>query len=401
MVSSSTPFTILAVAALAAAASAADTVPNCDEDWCRCADYNATEAGEDGAGCTLDRTEEQVWNYIKVAGGYPQGPAGIPAKMGEIENEHDGFPITVYTYYCMWLAIMILYAVVKKSETPAPGVAGGETSFHSGEMVIKAYKETTFGNFAFIVYHTYTAAFAILYTMLIFDTYWDCELKGPDALCFRGSKPILGNGVYPEKGGRLEYPPNINQNVFFCLWCACMSWALWNFFYGSQMANYFRSRCAFAQATHILCKRKTEQIVMSNPNIWVQYSRKLSSYIGESQQFFEQTATVATAPSDGTRSFVFMCAQYTFLKGTVPSTSFWTISRAFRSPVPPHPRRVVCTLRGVYSARHVCSSHADWCLYPMTHPMLCPSRVFRRQLVRPGRSRAGQQLPGAEGNDGP
>ena len=347
MVSSSTTFAILAAAALAAAVSAAGTVPNCDEDWCRCPNYNNATAGQEGAECTLDRTAEEVWNYIQVAGGYPQGPAGILAKMGEIENEHADFPIIVYVYYCMWLFIMLLYRATKQGETPeSRSVAGGESNFYGGEMVIKGYKDTAFGKFAFFVYHTYTVACGILYTMLIFDTYWDCELKGPDALCFRGSKPILGTGVYPEKGGRLEYPPNINQNVFFCLWCAIMSWALWNFFYGSQMPNYFRSRCTFASATHILCKRKTEQIVMSNPNIWVQYSRKLSSYIGESQQFFEQTAIVATAPSDGTRSFVFMCAQYTFLKGTENNAFDIILDHLSRlSPAPSHPARHACGVR--------------------------------------------------------
>ena len=48
----------------------------------------------------------------------------------------------------------------------------------------------------FRVYHSYTLVWLSMYLLLIFDTYWKCQTKGPDNLCFFGSNPLLGVGKY-------------------------------------------------------------------------------------------------------------------------------------------------------------------------------------------------------------
>lgn len=89
--------------------------------------------------------------------------------------------------------------------------------------------------------------------------------------------------------------PSINQNVFFVCWVMGVSWALWNFFFGSKMANWFRHKCSFADASHMLCRRKTAKIVMSNPGLWVRLSRQLAQKCGlgggsdDATEWYEET----------------------------------------------------------------------------------------------------------------
>ena len=103
--------------------------------------------------------------------------------------------------------------------------------------------------------------------------------------------------------------------VFFLFWCVGVSWALWNFFCGALVPNHFRRPCGFAAATHILCQKKTEEVLMSNPSRWVQLSRKASAKLSGGDHFFQETAVVRSVASETgvpTRSFMFMCAQFTF-----------------------------------------------------------------------------------------
>ena len=211
----------------------------------------------------------------------------------------------VYIYYTGWVALMLVYLALKLlGERSEPG----QSTVHcNDELRLTAYRSTPFGKVCFGVFHSYTPVFIVLYTMVIIDNYWDCQLRGPDCLCFRGSNPILGSGKYPKS---LEYPPSVNQNIFFVMWCICMSWALFNFFWGSKMPNWFRSKCSFADASSVLCERKSKRVVMSNPNRWVGYSRWLFSFFGSNDRIHAANAEVAVA-ADGTRSFIFMCSQYT------------------------------------------------------------------------------------------
>ena len=129
--------------------------------------------------------------------------------------------------------------------------------------------------------------------------------RGPDNLCFKGSGPILGNGRFPARGGS-----TVNQEVFFTWWCLGVSWVFWNFFYGSYMANFFRVKCDFGEATHVRCMRESEEVVMSNTNRFVLWSRALSKKFGSGVSFYEVTVPVQT--KDSIRSFEFQCVQYVY-----------------------------------------------------------------------------------------
>ena len=68
-----------AAAALVAAASAVQP-PFCTEAWCSCADFVAGWDPDTNAAngtCTLATDPDDTWDYINVAGGYPQ--AGRPS----------------------------------------------------------------------------------------------------------------------------------------------------------------------------------------------------------------------------------------------------------------------------------------------------------------------------------
>ena len=114
-----------------------------------------------------------------------------------------------------------------------------------------------------------------------------------------------------------EMAPSVNQNVFFACWVMGVTWALWNFFFGSKMANFFRDKCAFAHATHVLCRRKTAKIIMSNPGLWVRLSRKLARRCGlggggGDVEWYEETVVTEINAMSQVPTFVFMCAQFTF-----------------------------------------------------------------------------------------
>ena len=150
-------------------------------------------------------------------------------------------------------------------------------------------------------------------------------------MCFKGSKPILGTGKYPDDfQGQLS--PLVNQMVFFIMWSMGMAWAIFNFFYGGGMPNHFRTHCSFAEATHVLCLQKTEKIVMSNPSWWVRTSRSIGSMLSSDEVWFRATAEVDAV---GTPTFVFMCAQYilqgaTFVKASVEVDNDYAALRAMK-----------------------------------------------------------------------
>jgi len=274
--------------------------------------------------------EDKQWDYISVAGGYPQGPPGTgkaaclekaadgkkcavygPGK-GMINATDNAWPIIVYVYHGLWIAFMFFWGISKLGDKPS----GSTALLVNGDLEITGFKVTTMGKFGYYFYESLTLMFATIYLMLIFDTYWLCELRGPDNLCFRGAKPILGNGAFAGASTPGERPASVNAIVFFWCWCVGVSWAIFNYLYGSKVPNHFRSQCPMDQATHILCRRRGKTVVMSNPNKWVKLSRRLiSAFASETEQFHEATSVIEISTVDNeTKSFVFMCAQYTFNK---------------------------------------------------------------------------------------
>ena len=267
------------------------------------------------------RTWEGIWDYIPVAGGYPQGPKVTPKKEGLIDGMDNGFPVVCWVYFGLYALVMLVWILMKTQNK----VESKDSEDTQGSLKLTGYKSSTFGKICFGVYHSMTAAWFILYFTLIFDTYWECEVSGPDNLCFKGAKPILGGGKYPDDfPGQLS--PNVNQNVFFCLWCLGMVWALFNFFYGGGMPNFFRTKCKFSEATNVLCAHKSEKIVMSNPTWWVRQSRAMAKCMGSEDVWFVFTSEVVPGTMKAP-TFLFMCAQFAleggkFVKADQPLASY-------------------------------------------------------------------------------
>ena len=212
-----------------------------------------------------------------------------------------------------WVLFNIFWSFGKRGAEPK----NSKKSLLNGELEITGFKTTGMGNFGFYLYQSFTLMFSVIYLMLIFDTYWDCELKGPDDLCYRGSKPILGTGTYFAKHLPGKNKASVNAIIFFWCWCTGVSWAIYNYLYGQVIPNHFRIQCDFSEATHVRCKRNGKIVVMSNPNYWVRTSRRFTKYFSDMfgsdavQAFHESTSEVVVAPN-GTSSFVFMCAQYAY-----------------------------------------------------------------------------------------
>jgi hypothetical protein len=112
----------------------------------------------------------------------------------------DAFPVLVYIYYGLWIGLMVAHSILKKWVARSAGNAVTSAMLKEGDLKISGYKVTKFGTVCLWVYHSFTPVFVVVYLLLIFDTYWKCQLKGPDALCFKGSNPLLGSGKFPVRG---------------------------------------------------------------------------------------------------------------------------------------------------------------------------------------------------------
>jgi len=265
------------------------------------------------------RTWSGYWDYITVGGGYPQGPPRYPQGEGYVTEVWGWVGSLTIGFHIFWAAMILGYSLVKAAQ-PQPMGAGGSAVVAADDENLKltGYQETYAGNLCYVLYHLYTPVFAICYTVLIIDTYYKCELKGPDNLCFRGANPIFGNGKHPQPQPGDDIPnPSINQNIFFAFWCFGVSWAMWNYMFGHKMANWFRSYSTFETATHIHCSYKSKTVVMSNPSAWVRVARLVTRFFFGSEVkdiYFEGTPRVTVQGL--IKKVEFMCTQFTFSEET-------------------------------------------------------------------------------------
>ena len=264
-----------------------------------CQLFTSLKAKRGRAGASAVTSE----HYLPNPGGYPSGPKNVKAGEAWLNSAEDFFPTLLFVYFGAWAVCMALYTYRKRSSEE--GLLDEGSRFAGEDYVLVAYSDTGLGLACYKVYKSFTPVIALLYLLILIDTYWDCQLRGPDNLCFKGNHPLLGSGKYPDKTG-----PTVNQNVFFVWWCMGVCWVFWNFFFGSYMANFFRVRCTFAHASHVLCMRENKQHVMSKTNSFVLWSRRMSEEMGSGVSYFEVTAEVK---SDGQiKYFDFMCTQYIY-----------------------------------------------------------------------------------------
>ena len=132
------------------------SIPGCDIDQSTAATRTW------GAGDQAD-----TWDYITVAGGYPQGPPGIKPSEGMISKDAMAFPIIVFIFYGLWVATVFAWSFAKAFEGK---VANGAESVDGGDKEFKGFKTTSLGQFCFYVYHSFTAVWIGLFIMLLCDT---------------------------------------------------------------------------------------------------------------------------------------------------------------------------------------------------------------------------------------
>lgn len=99
-----------------------------------------------------------------------------------------------------------------------------------------------FGILAYTFMLLISLLWPVLYLLVLFDYYWQCQILGIDALCFYGQYPIFGNY-------------DVNGKVFFVIWALSSVWyAFWLSFQG-KIVNWFRVACDAERATHVFVRQ--------------------------------------------------------------------------------------------------------------------------------------------------
>ena len=160
--------------------------------------------------------------YIEVIGGYPQGPVQTGLGNGLIHSFSQPVPVLLFVYFASVALSVIAYvcykrffgldengkddgsAVLKtevKQRSTSESLGGRRRSFScieqertvfaDGDTTMVGYRDTAFGKCCCCLVMTIPVVLVIWYFVLIFDTYWQCELPGPDNLCFYGSSVLF------------------------------------------------------------------------------------------------------------------------------------------------------------------------------------------------------------------
>jgi len=240
--------------------------------------------------------------YHVVPGGYPNGPPQTGLMKGTINSFTDGAPVFLYIFFATTFGLSFIYAIMRFMSISAlkGRVRASNPSRHEeGQVAMVAMQDNMFGTICnFLVSNVYTVM-AMWYLTILLDTYWNCQLKGPDNLCFYGSRPIFGHKF-------------TDAQIFFSWWCVALSWNLVMFFKGKYIRNFFRSECLFTEATHISVLAKNKKQVMVSVNWIVKLSRKIAKNVFGEDEYSYYRVTVPVVDNQGRRSVDVLCKRYTF-----------------------------------------------------------------------------------------
>jgi hypothetical protein len=262
-----------------------------------------------------------VGEYHDVFGGYPNGPAQTGLGNGLIHTFSQPVPILLILYFVSVIVSTGMFAIWKllvaeqvkelrldESQRSDSQLATGarrrsmsraaepRCEFQNGEVKMVGYKDTIHGTICYRMLMSISGVLAIWYFVLIFDTYWDCEIAGPDNLCFFGSRPIFGSAF-------------IDSEIFFCWWVFALFWNIFLVFKGKYISNYFREKCNFDEAEWVCCIRKHKRVVMVDSNQLIKFARRMSQKLGYGSAYFMSTVPVTTTVSNSNsiRLIEFMC----------------------------------------------------------------------------------------------
>ena len=114
--------------------------------------------------------------FIKGPGGYPSGPARVKPGDGLLDSPTQFFPLLIFLYFGGLVVLFIVYSLVKKHQESNMHPAAKFRLEDNGTQLI-GYRETPFGKLCFVAYRSVSLIITLLYILLIFDTYWGCQLR--------------------------------------------------------------------------------------------------------------------------------------------------------------------------------------------------------------------------------
>ena len=106
------------------------------------------------------------------------------------------------------------------------------------DIIQMPYHTDPFGTLCYYLLCFISVGWIVIYFLIIFDFYYDCQLRSIDSLCYYGSYPLLG-----------DY--DTNAEYFFTVWCLSTFWFLFGLLYKDQLRGWFMIPCAMENATHM------------------------------------------------------------------------------------------------------------------------------------------------------
>lgn len=85
------------------------------------------------------------------------------------------------------------------------------------DMELHAYKNNYFGTAAFVIMHSFSCLLFVIYFVLMYDYYFECQIKGIDSPCLYGSYSL--------------FTYKINSQIFFAVWLFFFVWFLFQIQY--------------------------------------------------------------------------------------------------------------------------------------------------------------------------
>ena len=121
-------------------------------------------------------TDEGATCYISSPGGYPSGPVKVQAGLALINSPGDPFPYFVFNYFGTVALVILVYTLGVKKRAESL-VDEGRSAMVEGDCKLYAYRFTPLGNVALQLYTSMWFTVALIYLLLIIDTYAGCQLR--------------------------------------------------------------------------------------------------------------------------------------------------------------------------------------------------------------------------------
>jgi predicted P-type ATPase len=173
------------------------------------------------------------------------------------------------------------------------------------DIIQRPYQTNQYGNICHALWNIVSISWVLMYFVIIFDYYLDCQVKGVDNLCYYGTYPIFGSH-------------DTSSQYFFTVWCLSSAWYLFSLLYKDQMRLWFMVPCAMTDATHMYIWTKDEVITESSSSdtmmfvLWIRELRiKLTP--AHLREGHEEVVEVQKG-DDSVSYFIFEATRYSYVQ---------------------------------------------------------------------------------------